>query len=248
MKGLRIALSFMTVLPVRSVASFQPGDLGRSASWFPLAGLLIGLLLAAAWWLLGLAFPDPLRAVLVVALWALLTGGLHLDGLADCCDALLAPVSVERRLEILKDPRLGSFGGTGLILALLLKVSALMALPQGAGWLGLLPLVFAPALARWLILLLARQPMARPGGLGAEFALGVTGRTYLFAALVPLGLVLAGLAFGAGWQVLLALALAHLVALGVIALARARLGGLTGDVLGLVVELGELAALLAFAV
>ena len=248
MKRLRIALSFLTVLPVGAVASFQPGDLGRSAGWFPLVGLLLGLLLASARLVLGRIFPDPLGATLVVALWAILTGGLHLDGLADCCDGLLAPVSVERRLEILKDPRLGSFGGIGLALALLVKIGALSALPARLGWATYLPLILVPVIARWLILLLARQPMARQGGLGAEFALGIIGQTYLFAAIVPVAMTGLSLALGGGWRVGLALIMAHLAALGVIILARGRLGGLTGDVLGLVVELGEIAGLLAFAI
>jgi adenosylcobinamide-GDP ribazoletransferase len=105
----------------------------------------------------------------------------------------------------------------------------------------MLPLLLAPSLARGLILLAARQPMARPGGLGAEFALGVKGPTYLAAAVVPLGLVLFG-----GPRALAAALLALVVALAAIRTARARLGGLTGDVLGLIVELGELASLLAF--
>ncbi len=245
MKQLKLALSFLTVLPVRITATLQPGDLGRSAAWFPLVGLLLGLLLAGA--RLGLArlFPDPLGAILVVALWAGLTGGLHLDGLADCCDGMLAAVTPERRLEIMKDPRLGTFGGAGLTLHLLIKTGALAALAvqPGADWTrALLPLLLAPALARWLILIAAVQPMARPGGLGAEFASGLSRRAFLCAALIPLALA----GFG-GLRGLAALALAHLAVLGVIRLARARLGGLTGDVLGLTVELGESAVLLAFA-
>jgi adenosylcobinamide-GDP ribazoletransferase len=149
----------------------------------------------------------------------------------------------------MRDPRLGAFGGAGLALFLLLKVSAVMAIsPSAPAW-GIWPgsapfaLLLAPALARWLILLAAGQPMARPGGLGAEFSLGVTRRVYLWAAILPLGLLVVG-----SPRALLAAGLAHLVALAIFALARARLGGLTGDVLGLVIELGELAVLVTFAV
>lgn len=252
MKLLGLALSFLTVFPVRVTGELRQGDLGRAAAWYSLVGLLLGVCLAAARYLFGLIFPETLAAVLVVALWALLTGGLHLDGLADCCDGLLASVSPERRLEIMKDPRMGSFAGAGLVLFLLLKVGAVLSLPAGLSLNGLLALLLAPCLARWLLLLAARQPMARPGGLGVEFALGVRGWTYAAAAAPPVILLLL-----AGWfepsaalavHIFLALALAHLAALGVIRLARARLGGLTGDVLGLTVELGELAVLLAFAV
>ncbi len=262
MKQLKLALSFLTVIPMRITWALQPGDLGRAAAWFPLVGLLIGALLAAAWWGFMYLFPSLLTAVLVVALWAGLTGGLHLDGLADCCDGLLAAVAPERRLEIMKDPRLGTFGGAGLILHLLIKISAVAVLPASAAlfaathsttgralsasfvtvFVTVLPLLLAPALARWLILLVARQPMARSGGLGADFVTGLTWRAFLFAVLVPLGLVIAG-----GLRGLLAAAAAHLAVWGVVRLARARLGGVTGDVLGMTVELSEAVVLLVFA-
>ena len=174
-----LALGFLTTLPVRATP-YAPDGLGKAAAWFPLVGLLLGLLLAAlhaaALWLFG---PLP-AAVLLVAVWAGLTGGLHLDGLADCCDGLLAPVNRERRLEIMRDPRVGSFGVIGLVLALLAKTAAVYALSSappvglwaGAGaWPGLLPaLLLAPPLARWWILVAARQPAARAGGRGSRFA------------------------------------------------------------------------------
>lgn len=248
MTKLKLALSFLTIFPVHLTETPQPGDLGRSAAWFPLVGVLIGLLVSVA--RLGLAsiFPGPLAAVLAIALWVVLTGGLHLDGLADCCDGLLAAVPPERRLEIMKDPRLGTFGGAGLILFLLIKISALFAipvlLPPAPGFLAsLLPFLLATALARWLILIVAHQPMARPGGLGADFAMGISWQTFFFAALIPLILIAL-----AGWRGLAAVFVAHITTLAVILFARSRLHGMTGDVLGLTVELGEAAVLLVFAI
>ena len=104
------------------------------------------------------------------------------------------------------------------------------------------PFLFSPSLSRFLILLVARQPSARPGGLGADFALGLTPKVFILAALIPLVLILLG-----GWRALIAAALAHLVAFVIIRFARPRLGGITGDVLGLTVELTELTVLLTFA-
>src|SRR5512141_1600694 len=164
MNGLLFALGFLTSIPVRTPAP-QPGDLGRAGVWFPIVGLLLGAILAGAQYALNQVFSPLLSAALLVALWALLTGGLHLDGLADCGDGLLAAVSPERRLEIMRDPRLGTFGGAALILHLLLKTLAVAALSGPA----LIALGLAPALARWLILIVAAQPSARPGGLGADF-------------------------------------------------------------------------------
>jgi adenosylcobinamide-GDP ribazoletransferase len=245
MKRLKQALIFLTVLPLRYSGEFLPGDLGRAAGWFPLVGLLIGGFLAGAYFILSYILPPLVVAVLVTALWALLTGGLHLDGLADCGDGLLASLPAERRLEIMKDPRMGSFGGLALGLQLLMKVSLLAGLAAGPGRspgrLALLALLFAPVLARWLIMLVGRQPMARPGGLGVEFQLGLSTGQILAAAVLPIIFL-----FLAGPRGLLAVLLAHLAALGGVRLAKNRLGGVTGDVIGLVVELGESAALLAF--
>ena len=252
---LLLAIGFLTVLPVQTPAP-QPGGLGRAGRWFPTVGLILGVVLATAHFLLSQLFSPLLTAALVVALWAALTGGLHLDGLADCCDGLFAAVSPERRLEIMRDPRLGAFGALGLTLFLILKILAVASLSSssfifhpwpfvlGPSSLFLLPsssFLLAPSLARWLILLVARQPSARPGGLGADFALGLTWKVFILAALVPLALILLG-----GWRALIAAVLAHLVVFVVVRVARARLGGVTGDVLGLTVELTELTVLLVF--
>lgn len=232
--GFWAALTFLTALPAPSAAG-SPQGLGRAAAWFPTVGLLIGVLLGGVRWLGDRLFDSWLAGALVVAAWAVLTGGLHLDGLADCCDGLLAPVSRARRLEILRDPRLGSFGVAGLGLFLLLKtLAAARAAPVA--------LLIAPVWARGALLVAARQPQARPGGMGASFAAGLTPGVLAGAALIPL--LLAGLApLRSG----VALLVAGGAVWGVLRLARVRLGGVTGDVYGLAVELCELMVLLVFA-
>ncbi len=243
----------MTILPMR-VGEVQPGDLGRAAAWFPVVGLLLGLVLSAADWLLLRMFSPFLAGGLVVALWAALTGGLHLDGLADCGDGLLASTKPERRLDIMRDPRLGAFGVLVLVVFLILKVLSVGALPalalfsaqlngwQVAAWLPAGPLVLATVCARWLILPMGRQPGARPGGLGADFALGLR----------PVGLWVAGavlvvVALLGGPRAIVAVVLAHVVAWLIGQAALRRLGGVTGDILGLTVELSELTVLLVYA-
>lgn len=238
MKYLSLGLSFLTILPVHLKEKPLPGDLGRAAGWFPFIGAVLGAVVAGAFYGLNFLFPPPLTAVLITALWIGLTGGLHLDGLADCCDGLMSASSPERRLEIMKDPRLGTFGGIGLFLAILVKAAGLYSIPAERIWVAL-PL--AAATARWLLLLAGRQPLARPGGMGADFSSGLTMKAFLPAALVA-GL----LAALAGWRGMAAFLAANLVALLVFRLARRRLGGVTGDVFGLVVELGELVVLTAF--
>jgi adenosylcobinamide-GDP ribazoletransferase len=235
-----LALSFLTTIPAPAVP-FIDGGLGRSAKWFPLVGLILGLILAGSHWLLGQVLPASVTAVLIIALWAWLTGGLHLDGLADCGDGLLVAANRERRLEILKDSRLGAFGAILLLLFLLAKVTAVAALPSPA-----FALVLAPVLARWFILIAARQPSARSGGMGDSFAASLTPKIFIIAAILPFLLVAVG-----GWrngQTVLAALLALLVTFAILRLARTRLGGVTGDVFGLVVEMTELMVLLSFTV
>lgn len=239
MNLLLLAFSFLTTFPVSIRRPPRPGDLGRAGVWFPFVGLVIGGLLAGIKIVADGIFSTLVSAVITVAAWALITGGLHLDGLADCCDGLLSVAPRQKRLEILADPRLGSFAVVGLILHLALKITALTAL---AGVKAFLPLLLAAGFSRWLILLIARQPPARPEGLGAAFASGLRRSHLLAAAILPLALVFAG-----GARAILAALAALLVALGIIRLARVRLGGVTGDVLGMGVELCEMAVLLVFA-
>jgi adenosylcobinamide-GDP ribazoletransferase len=229
------AVTFLTIFPApRGVA--LSGEIGRAALWFPLVGLLIGLVLWGVHWGARQLFDPWLAGVLVTTAWVVITGALHLDGLADCCDGLLAPVSRERRLEILRDPRVGSFGAVGVVLVLLLKAAAASAVNPVA-------LLLAPAWARWLLLLAARQPQARPDGMGAAFAVWLTPTIVVIAAIAPVVLAIAITPL----RSLPAMVVALAVCWGVLALAKARLGGVTGDVYGLVVELAEVAVLLVFA-
>ncbi len=256
MKSLLIALGFLTAIPVRTRAP-APGDLGRSGACFPFVGLVLGAVLLAAQAVLSGRFPPLLSATIIVALWAALTGALHLDGLADCADGLLATVTRERRLEILRDPRVGAFGVVSLTLFLLLKAQAVGALlgaggdspgsPRGwsATFHHFAPFVASTVFARWVVLVVARQPPARSSGSGADFSRGLGLRVFGVALVLPLLVVCAGVAAGK-WTVLVAAVIAHAVAFGIIALARARIGGVTGDVLGLTIELAELAVLLTF--
>lgn len=231
---LALAVGFLTVLPAPQVP-YEPGALGRAGRWFPVVGLLLGGLLVGGQWLLHQLFPPLVTAGLTVTLWAALTGGLHLDGLADCCDGLLAATTRERRLEIMRDPRTGAFAVVGLVLFLLLKVATLAALPTPAA-----PLLLAPTGARWLLLWVARQPLARPSGLGADFAAGLSTRSQGWALLCPVALLLCFPTI----QTVCAVAAAIGITWVILRTAHARLGGVTGDVYGLVVELSEVTMLL----
>jgi adenosylcobinamide-GDP ribazoletransferase len=240
MKRFLTALSFLTTIPSPYHDPSRIEELGKAAAWFPLVGALIGALVALIYMGLTRLFPLPVSAVLGVAAWACLTGGLHLDGLADSFDGLLNSSSSEHRLEIMKDPRLGAFGAVGLMLTMILKINILIALPFNF---ALLALPLAATTARWLLLWAARQPMARPDGLGAAFKPELTWTGMLMSAVLPLGLAVLS-----GWRGLAALALGCVCAAGIFRWAHMRLGGLTGDVFGLMVETVEVVTLLVFVV
>ena len=248
MSSFWLALTFLTTLPAPRVsfdaAAFDAGEFGRAGRWYPLVGLIVGGTLAGVYAVAGALFPPLLTSVLVVTAWVVLTGGLHLDGLADCCDGFFAPVDRTRRGEIMRDPRVGTFGALGLLLTLLLKIATLPATAT-----PIPALLLTPMWARWLILPAARSPQAHPGGMGSSFAAGLTPTTLVVALIVPVTttLALAGLTSRFA-TFALAVAVGQLVGLGAVQLARHKLGGVSGDVLGLVVEAGEVAMLLAFAV
>jgi adenosylcobinamide-GDP ribazoletransferase len=236
-----IALQFLTRLPVRLPGMPTPEQLGRSLLWYPAVGLLLGLLLWGAHLLLGAA-PALLQAAIILALWVGLSGGLHLDGLADSADAWVGGFGDrERTLAIMKDPRSGPMAVTVLVLLLLLKFAALVSLLQAGQ--GLL-LVLLPWLARGLLpLLLWTTPYVRAGGLGQALAEQLP-RRQLPWLLAGHGLAIC-LLFG--WAGGLALAVAALVFFCLRRLMCQRLGGTTGDTAGALVELAECGVLLSLA-
>lgn len=249
MKRFISAFGFLTTLPM-PVIEMVRGDLGGAAVWFPFVGAVLGALLYGVYYAAHTVLPLPVCVALTLAAWAWLTGGLHLDGVADCGDGFFAAVSRERRLEIMRDPRMGAFGGIALFLFLILKATAL-AEARGtlrglneAIWIGpVFPLLFAPIVARYMLLIAAKQPSARPGGLGDEFARHFGAGTFVVGAIVPVGVALLD---PCPLRAVCAIVAALLTTGTVIFKARSKLGGMTGDVLGLSVELSELAVLLVY--
>lgn len=238
MRGLLVALGFLTRLPVPPRAFDDAQARTASLAWYPLVGAILGLLL---WGLAALLHGTPplLSAALLLLGWVALTGALHLDGLADSADAWIGGLGDrERTLAIMKDPRCGPAGVVALVVLLLLKFAALASLPPAHG----AALLLAPLLARmaltgaflWL-------PYVRSGGLGSALA-GASRSACLTS--VALG---AAACLPFGWRGLLALLLAAIV----FALWRraclCRLGGFTGDTAGALAEMIEAAVLVGLA-
>jgi adenosylcobinamide-GDP ribazoletransferase len=239
MKQLLTAFNLLTTIPLPASKDWHEGDSGRASVWYPFVGLVLGALTWLTWMGTMRILPPLVAGILTLIVWVTLTGGLHLDGLADCCDGLLASTSIERRLEIMKDPRLGAFGGIGLILVLLLKAATLSTLTPNASF----GIILAASLARWCILPAGTMPLARASGLGADFAAGFH-RWYIFVgAIIPLVLALA-----LGTRGVISLLAGLFAAALVLWLAKSRIGGVTGDVFGLVVEVVEVVSLLAFSI
>jgi adenosylcobinamide-GDP ribazoletransferase len=230
MNDLLNAAALLTVfrLPPRSSSITA-----RALSYYPLVGFLIGVILAAANFVLRLVLPDLVAGALVVALWAGLTGALHLDGFADACDALFATATLERRLEILRDVHLGAFGAVGLILLLITKVAAAASIQNAA------PLLLAPILGRWAMVYAAAYPLARREGMAVMFRSGLTRHEILVATTLA---ALAATAFGVPG--LVSFVGAFVIATLIARLALKRLGGLTGDIYGMICESVEATTLL----
>jgi len=241
MRGYRLmrlldAILFLTILPLPAKRELSEADLARITAYFPLVGALVGgaLLLSAR--LLGALWSPSTVNALVVVLWGLLTGGLHLDGLADTVDGLCGGTTREERLAIMRDSRVGAFGAAALFGLLLLKFSLLGELGGEAYGDAL---VLAPTLGRWAMVgAVFFFPPARKEGVGCLFK-GCGWRELALATAMALGCAL--LLLGPwGLAVLGGLGLA--VALMAWALTRA-LGGLTGDTYGALCEVSEVLTL-----
>jgi adenosylcobinamide-GDP ribazoletransferase len=233
------AVQFLTRLPTPSFADFEPGWITRAARYFPLVGLLVGGACALVLLAAGQVWNGPLPALLAVAAGVLITGGFHEDGLADTADGLGGGQTPERRLEIMKDSRVGTYGVLALGLVLAIKVAALAELPLATAALALVAAHGAGRTAAVAVMVLERHVSDRDDAKYKPAPDGVRPLELLVAAVLglwPLALLgwagLTGALVGAALAVMLALT------------ARRLIGGYTGDVLGGVEQACELGVLL----
>lgn len=240
MKSLICALSFLTPIPV-STQKLEKTEFSKSLAWFSLVGLLQGILVCAVFFGLSKVFGNIVVSVLTVAFWAFVTSGMHLDGLADCFDGFFAVANREKRLEIMKDPRIGTFGFLGLIFVILIKISLVNSLVFENIW-SLTPILLAMVFARSASLALVFFKNARNQGLG----FGITDEKSWLYFLVNL-LIPAGLCFYFGWHAVIAFGVSFVVSALVGWLSMSKIGGVTGDVFGMAIEMSEIAVLLTFA-
>lgn len=240
-RSLLLALQFLTRLPVPEMRAVEDRDIGRSQLWYPLVGLLIGLLLAVLAWVLT-STPHLLRAALVLAAWVAITGALHLDGLGDSADAWMGGLgSRERTLTIMKDPYSGPGAVVVLVIILLIKFAALESILNAGDWTLLL---LAPILGRVALpLLFLTTPYVRPGGLGAALAQYLPRRAGIMVVLVSA----LGIAAAMGKVGVISIAAAAGMFLLLRSIMLRRIHGTTGDTAGAMVELIETAVLVTIA-
>jgi len=239
MSSFSLAWQFLTILPWRkSGIETTPQLLGRSMAYYPAIGLLLGLILWAAHWALYFFLPRALCDGLTLLALVILTGALHLDGLADTIDGLATGKAPAERLRIMKDHRVGAFGVVGLILVLGLKFLALHSLDtQDVGR----ALLVALTLSRWsMVQLTYRAPYARrEGGLGLPFKENLKKREVVIATISSLAVSFFILRF---WGAMLWL----LLGMGTLlfqSFFEKKIGGITGDILGAANETNEVLAL-----
>jgi adenosylcobinamide-GDP ribazoletransferase len=235
------AVQFLTRLPTPRLRRYSPELFAQSVRYFPLAGELVGVIVAATWLMARAALPATFSAVLALAAGLLATGGLHEDGLADAADGLFGGSTREARLTIMKDSRIGAFGAMTLVMVLLAKVAALQTLGPGPGAAALLA---SHGLGRAAVVVVMRLLPYAGVVAAAKVKLAPDGvKTADAAVAVVLGLW--PLLLWTPFKAAIALAVVILGAAILATLSRRAIGGVTGDVLGAVEQIAELAVLAA---
>lgn len=239
---LRLAASFLTIVPILGAEPAPASEVESSFAWFPLVGALIGTVMIAEDWLLAPILGHAIRAVVIIFSLTAITGAVHLDALSDTFDAMGAGRDRGRALQILRDSTIGAFGASAIFFSLALKVVALAGL---ASWKRTDALIIAPALARWAMVAVSyRIDYLRERGAGSAL-LGNNGANrnlaIATAAMLAIAIVLIS------GKTLAALALAVLIALAMRRCYLRWLGGVTGDLIGACGEIVETIVLIVFA-
>jgi adenosylcobinamide-GDP ribazoletransferase len=235
LSGLRAAIEFLTILPAGR-GTWEPA---RAVIWFPVVGIVLAAIVGASCAGLMDVLPPLLGATLIIALWVVITGALHLDGLADTADAAFAPVPRERRLKILSDVYHGTFAVVTVLLIVVIKIAALASLDaRGAAAAVALAIVGGRGV---LPLAIRAFPVARACGMGAATREGAT----ISAVVIGLAITTLAALVLLGWAGLAVVAGLIAATLIVGSWLTGRFGGLTGDSYGAIIELIDAIALVA---
>jgi adenosylcobinamide-GDP ribazoletransferase len=235
MRRLALAFQFLTILPWPGGEVRRPEDLGGSVAFYPIVGAALGSCLLGVYAIGAAVFPDGVLRPALVVLLIILTGGLHLDGLADVCDGFYAATTKADALRIMKDPHLGTIAVVGIISVLTMKIVLISYLPVA---LLCSALLIFPAIGRGgMVWGMWMAPYARPEGGTGEAFFQTLGRRHVWVAT---GLLSMWTVLFAGWSAVILLGLAAGATTLFVGYCGRRIGGMTGDTLGALNELLEL--------
>ena len=240
------ALSFLTIIPLPRRREVSPEQVGRSIGYFPVVGIIIGLILAGLYWLLRLVLPSAVVSGLLLVCLVVLTGGLHLDGFVDTCDGIAGHKTPEARWQVMRDSRAGAFGIVGVCCLLIVKYVSLNSVPES---LMMMTLVLMPVVSRWaMVYAVFAYPYARPSGLGKVFKQGASWQRFTIATIITLAVAI-GLARWGGIAYFYLAGLVIMLGVWVIVAAMAaylkrKFSGLTGDTYGAINEVAEVGVLI----
>jgi adenosylcobinamide-GDP ribazoletransferase len=233
--GFWVALQFLTILPGLAKREFTARDFGRSLAYFPLIGLILGLILFGLHSGLRLILPLPVVSALVILALVVLTGAHHVDGLMDTFDGVIAGRSKEERLAIMSDTKVGTFGIVAAVLVILLKYVCLSSAPVFHS------LILMPVLSRWaMVSAFFVFPAAKSAGMAATFKQNASWPGLVVATAIAL---IVSVLLIQEWGLVLMAAL-WLITFGIASYFNSRLGGLTGDNFGALNELSEILVLI----
>jgi adenosylcobinamide-GDP ribazoletransferase len=238
--ALAAAFQFLTRVPPLIRRPFTPTEMGDAVACFPIVGLALGIALAGLDWVCGVAFPPMVSTALVLAVWVLASGAMHLDGFLDTCDGLFGGATPEDRLRIMRDERVGAFAVIGGVLLMLLKFSALTSITLTF---RVPALLLAPIFGRWAMsLAIVACPYAREEGLGRM----MKDNAGWWHVGIATGVAIMVTVFFAGGFGLAAWFATAVVSIALVRFVLTRLPGLTGDVYGALCEVVETLILLVF--
>ncbi len=233
-----MALKFLTIIPLPKQPEVSSEELGRSIGYFPLVGIIIGLILVGLNWLLSLLLPPAVVNALLITGLVVISGALHLDGFVDTCDGIAGHKTPEERWQVMHDSRAGAFGIVGVVLLLLVKYISLNNIPEP---LMMVTLLLMPVLSRWaMVYAVSAYPYARPTGLGKVFKQGASWPRLVLATLIALAVAIS-LTRLAGLAIMLAI---WVIIIVMAAYLKRKFSGLTGDTYGAINELAEVGVLI----
>ena len=228
------ALKFLTIIPLPRRYEANPEEVGRSVGYFPVVGIVIGLILAGLNSILELVLPLAVVDALLIVSIVIITGALHFDGFVDTCDGIAGHKTVEDRWQVMRDSRVGGFGVAGACCLLLVKYISLSGVH---GTLLMATLVLMPVVSRWaMVYAIFAYPYAKPSGLGKGFKQGVSWRQFTQATIITWGVAVV-LFRAAGVVIMLG---TWIIAAATATCLKRKFTGLTGDTYGAINEVAEI--------